>query len=609
MTDKLTTPGALWIKSQLPTKAARENFDIHTPLDKSGMGKLINVLIQHGGDHAFETMNNLAHTFFNKATELGTSTPLSDYDNDSEERAAMFSEFEHKVRAIVDSREDPKVKAQKLDTLAGDTRKKLNAQNLAYLVSRGSVAAKMAQSGARGNPDQLGIGTASPLMAVDVRGYPIPVAIKHSFAEGLSPAEFIAMSYGGRASTVLAQTATEKPGALFKKLTPSVFHEVITTTDCRTTNGISIPSSDSKAAIGRYEAGTNHLIDENYYNQLKSRGFIKVRSTMTCEDHERVCQKCYGIAANGRLPEIGENVGVIAAQSVSEVLTQAMLSTKHQGGVSGGQKNIYEEANNILSNPKDNFQDESTISTINGKVTAIRQTPLKDWEVYVNDKPHFVTKEQEPVIKVGDSVRSGDALSTGTINPRKLVELKGAGAGRMYLANKLREVYGRKASGIDPRHFELISKNMIRFAEVEDPGQSGFLPGQTLAISKIHKFLKEDEKSTPITNAVGKTLSSGIFDLTPGTILSGNHVDDLKKMGVTHVMTSDSGLKVKPLVPGLLTAKLMDDNWISNLSFSHLGKTLKEAGSVGAVTDIHSTDPITSYVLGSEFGEGENGKY
>lgn len=609
MATKPVAAGSIFIKHMLPTQAAKDNYDPNMKLDKAGMSKLINMLIQHGGDKGFETINQLARMFFEKATHIGATTPLTDYENNSDERQALFAEFEEKVRRIVQAKEDQKIKTKKLDELAAETRRHLNTQNLKYLLGRGSMAAKMAASGARGNPDQLGIGTASPLMAYDVRGMPIPVAIKHSFAEGLSPAEFFAMSYGGRASTVLTQLSTEKPGALFKKLTPSMFHEVVTMTDCGTKNGILVPSTDSKAIIGRYEAGSNHLIDESYYNQLKKRKAVKVRSPMTCEAKEGICQKCYGIAANGKLPNIGENMGVIGAQSVSEVLTQAMLATKHTGGVAGGQRNVYEEANNLLSNPKDNFQDESTIASINGTIKAIKQTPLKDWEVYVGDKHHFVSREQEPIVEVGDHVRTGDPLSTGTINPRKLVELKGAGAGRRYLADKLREVYGKKAPGLDPRHFELIAKNMMKYVEVHDPGESGFLPGQEVDIGALHKYLAENAKHVHLDKAVNKTLAHGVLELTPGTQLTPNHIQDLKNAGIKDVHIAHDHISVKPIVPGLQTVKLLDDNWVSNLSFSRLAQTLQNAPALHLASSKHSTDPITPYILGHEFGEGDKGKY
>lgn len=609
MTTKPIAAGAVFIKHSLPTKKARDMYDLTMRLDKSNMPKLINLLVDHGGDTSFEVINTLTRIFFDLATQLGTSTPLSDYENESDERQAMLSEFEHKVKEIVASKAEKAAKIRKLDELAFDTRKKLNTQNLKYLLSRGSVAAQMAEAGARGNPEQLGAGTTSPLVGYDVKGDPIPLAIKHSYAEGLSPSEFWAMSYGGRASTVTAQTATEKPGAIFKRLGPSLFHEVVTMTDCGTKNGILYPSSDAKALIGRFEAGTNHLIDETYYNSVKKNKQIKVRSPMTCEAHEGVCQKCMGIQANGKLAEIGHNVGVIAAQSVSETLTQAMLSSKHSVSGVGAQRNIYEEANNLLSNPRDNFQDESTIATVNGSVKKITQTPLKDWEVYVDDKPHFVSREQEPIVDVGEKVHVGDPLSTGTINPRKLTELKGAGAGRIYLANKLREVYSRRAPGLDPRHFELISKNMIKYYEVRDPGESEFLPGQVVDIHHIHKYLSENSHEVPIEKSKDHTLAKGVLELTPGTHITSNHIQDLKNNGIKTVHISESKMQVVPRVPGLQTIKLADDNWISKLSFSRLAQTIEDAPALRQQSPVHSIDPIAPYTLGTEFGEGKDGKY
>ena len=403
--DRITTPGSIKIKHMLP-HGAKEKFDIYRTLDKPGITDLITLLLKHGGDKGFDAINNLTKLFFNTATDIGASTPLSDYDNDSSERHAILGEFEHNVADILKSNVSKQEKYIALDNLAGKVRGHLNKQNLEYLVGRGSVAARMAKTGARGNPSQLGIGTASPLMASDVKGMPIPIAIKRSFAEGLSPGEFIAMSYGGRASTVASQLSTQLPGALFKRLTPNVFHEVITIPDCKTTNGIMVPIDDKKVVIGRYQAGTNKLIDENYYNDLSGKQ-VKIRSPLTCDAHEGICQKCYGITANGRLPTIGENVGVIAAQSVSEVLTQAMLSTKHQGGVAGRRRTAYDEANNILNNPAKNFQDEAAISNLNGKVTAIKTTPLKDYEIYVNNIHHFASKFSTPMVSVGDNVKIG----------------------------------------------------------------------------------------------------------------------------------------------------------------------------------------------------------
>lgn len=605
----ITTAGSLLIKNMLPTQEARDNYDIHAPLDKGGMKHLINNILQHGGPEGHNTINDLGKLFFNKATEMGATTPLSDYENDSDERQVMFSEFETKVAEVLGKKLPKMEQAKLLDDLARHYSGKLSSQNLKYLVSRGSTAAKMAASGARGNPSQLQQATASPLMAQDVKGLPIPIAIRHSYAEGLTSGEYLATSYGGRASTVMSQLSTEKPGALFKKLTPNVFHEVIVMDDCGTKNGVPIPVEDKLSVLGRFEAGSNRLVTEQVYTELRNskRKTVVLRNPMTCVLKEGICQKCFGLGANSQVPNIGQNVGVIAAQSVSEVLTQAMLSTKHQGGVAGRQRNPYEEANNILSNPE-NFQDEATMAQVNGKVDKIEQTSLKDWEVHINGVKHFIPNLQDPLVKVGDKVRLGDALSTGTLNPRELVGLKGSGAGRVYLANKMREIYSKNAQ-LDPRHFDVISKNMIKYHQIVDPGQTNLIPGDKIELNTLASYLQEHSDSIDIDHAEGKVLAKGVMEVSPGTVLSKNLIDDLKAEGVLKVEVDKSGIKTKALVPGLQSIKLLDKNWVSKLSFNNLHKVIAEAGATGASSSIHSNDPVAAYMFGSEFGEGADGKY
>lgn len=608
MAEKYTTPGAIKLKSELPTQEARDNFDLYRPLDKGGIGDLVNVLLKHGGPNSHETINDLGKRFFNKATEIGATTPLTDYINESDERQAIIDEFQTKVNQIFQKKLPKKEENDALTNLTGEYNTKIEKQNLDYLVARGSTAARMAKTGARGNPTQLATGTSTPLMSPNLKGEIVPFVIKHSFAQGMTPAELLAMSYMGRGNTVLAQLSTALPGALFKELSPTVFHEVITIDDCGTKNGILIPSSDKKSAIGRYEAVTNTLIDEGYYKELASSGKkqIKVRSVLTCEAHEGVCKKCYGLMGNGKPADIGENVGVIAAQSVSEVLTQSMLSTKHKASVGARKGNAYDQASNLLRNPKDNFKDEATITGINGVVSAIKQTPLGDHNVFVNEQAHFVPRAQALKVNVGDKVLKGDSLSTGTVNPRKLVGLKGLGAGRMYIAHELRGIYG---GGLDPRHFEMIAKNLVKHVEVIEPGETGFMPGQKIDVNTVRKYFADTHGEVPIDQAEGKLLAKGVHELTAGTLLDGNHIQELKDRGVEKVPVAPTGLRVVPIVPGLKTAKLLDDNWVSKLSFSGLKNTLRESAAVGAESDLHSTDPIAPYIIGNEFGEGEGGQY
>jgi len=608
MSEKLTTPGAILLKHSMPNKETRDDYDLYRPLDKKGVANVVASLMKHGGPEAAEHINSLGKLFFNTASEIGASTPLSDYVNNSDERHAITNEYEMKVNKIMLSDKSKAQKNNELKELTGQYNLKIEDQNLAFLDSKGSVAAKMARTGARGNKAQLASGTATPLMSLNVKGELIPLVIKKSFAEGMTPAELIALSYMGRSSTVMSQLSTSLPGALFKKLSPTVFHEVITTDDCGTKNGIDVPTEDKSSLLGRYTAGYSVLITEPYLKDAINSGKknLKVRSASTCEAKEGVCQKCFGLMANGRLPEIGTNVGVIAAQSVSEILTQRMLSTKHQANVGARKGNAYELAANLMNNPTENFKDEATLSTKNGIVNDIKKTALDASHVYIDGKMHFVPIEQQVLVQKGDTVKIGQPISTGTLNPRKLVDLRGIGAGREYMAKELRSIYG---GDLDPRHFEIIAKNLIKYVEVQNPGNTGLLPGDKVEVNTIRKYLDKGSAAVHINKAEGSVLSKGVGNLVPGTLLDKNHIDDLKELGVESVSVSNTGLTVKPIVPGLQTAKMLDKNWVSKLSFSRLRDSLKESTATGAESEIHSTDPIASYVMGSEFGEGVHGKY
>lgn len=606
MTGKVFSAGALRIKHALP-ESVQNRFDVTRVLDKGGVKSLIADIITHGGDEAPAAISNVSRLFFETATNNGYSTPLSDYINDSDERDALIKEYQSQVDLINDNKKlTERQKFEMLGDVTNKYSKKMVKQNLDYLMDKGSTAAQMAQTGARGDPSQLQQATSTPMLAKGIGGKPIPLAITRSFAQGLTPAEHMAMSHWGRSNTVSAQLATSEPGAMFKRIAPNTFHDVITIPDCGTKNGVVYPIDRKNRILGHYEAGTNTLIDEQYYSELHASGVkqVKVRSTLTCEAHEGICQKCYGRNADGKIVNIGENVGMIAAQSASEKLTQMILSTKHDAKAGKGRNPFY-EAKNLIDNPA-SFQDKATIATLSGKVTDITTTSLGDSKVFINGQEHFVPNAQSVKVKVGDTVKQGDKLSTGTINPKELVNLRGLGAGRRYITDKLEKIYEGK---LDPRHFDIISRNLVKYVEVNDPGETDFLPGQKVNVMKIHDALKKDIEELPVENAIGRVLAVQSLEAVPGTVIDKLLADELKQKGVTTVKVSKTGLKVTPFVPGADTLKSLDPNWISRLAHKGLKSALEEGAVMGHTAEVHGVDPIAPYVIGATFGEGRNGKY
>ena len=602
--------GALRVKELLP-KGAREEYDKvkHIPLDKGGVGRLMSNIIRNGGDDAGDGISRMSNEFFHHATAQGYSTPLDDYHNDSEDRKTLIQEYKSKVDQINVNKMSPGDKEDALNEVTGKYGKILQDQNLAYMIGKGSTAARMAMTGARGNPVQLQQGSSTPLMSKDIQGTPVPIAITSSFAEGLAPAEQIAMSYWGRGNSVSAQLATSKPGALFKSIVTNMFHEVVTVPDCGTKNGEMVKVSDKRKIVNRYEAGTNQLINEGYYKDLQISGktSVKVRSVLTCEAKDGVCQRCYGKGANAIVPEIGTNVGVLAAQSASEVLTQMVLSTKHDAKAGKGAK-PFDVVNNILVNPG-SFKNKAILATVKGRVTDIIKTPLNDSKVFIEGVEHFVPKARKLTVKKGDLVSLGQEISLGIANPRELVSLRGMGEGRRFISSTLRSIYEGEGNDLDTRHFDLMAKNMIKHVEISHSGTTGYIPGQKVNINALAKELKGDSEEVDTSESVGKVLSNGALHLTVGTKLDEGHIQELLSHGVNSVKVSRSGIGITPLVPGLNSVKSLDDNWVSKLTARHLEKTIRDGVAFGHSSTIRSTDPIAAYMMGEDFGTGSDGKY
>lgn len=603
---QIISAGSLLVKNALPL-AVQPLYDPTRVLDKGGVKDLVSTLIQNGGEESHDSLTRLSNLFFEKATEHGYSTPLSDYENDSPERHAIIGEFSSKVNRVNNSSMTAKQKNDAISGLSSEYGELARKKNIQHMVSKGSTAGKMAMTGARGNPSQLAQGTFSPMLATDIHNNPVPVPIKRSFAEGLSSVEHLAMAYEGRANVVKTQTSTSEPGYLFKAIAPNLVHEVVTMEDCGTHNGLDTEMSNKRDVIGRVPVGETKPITPLDYKGMSSSGKKKVRlrNTMTCEAPQGVCKLCYGISSRGHLPDIGENVGVVAAQSVSEGLTQAVLSTKHKSKV-GKVRDPFLDAKNMLS-MTENFADEATIATLEGKITKVEKTSLLDTNVFVDAVPHFVPNSQDVIVKKGDHVKPGDALSTGTINPVKLVNLRGLGAGRKYYSKALKDAYAQP--DLDTRHFDLMSKNLMKYVTVTDPGESNYLPGETVDIAKISGDLKKDTETVKTSAAVGKKLAVQILELTPGTMLDKHHIDYLLRSGIDSVKISKSGIQVQPVVKGVGFAKFMDPNWISRLSFNRIPENIIAAAALGHKSEIHGVDPIPAYVIGSDFGQGRSGRY
>ena len=363
----------------------------------------------------------------------------------------------------------------------------------------------MVDSGARGNAQQIRQIAGMKGLVSNPRGEMIPRPIKSSFREGLSVLEYFISTHGARKGLADTALRTADSGYLTRRLVDVAQELIIRQLDCETSRGIWIedvePDTAGKRsyletrAYGRVlledvtlsdtttiKAGvmlTDEMVTSMRDDDSITR--IRVRSTLTCEASQGICAACYGQSlATGNLIEIGEAVGVIAAQSIGEPGTQLTMRTFHAGGVAGS------DITHGLPRVVELFEARTPkgaaiLAHHSGVVRVDEEESGRVITVVADDGTEQV--ETVPLrvhleIANGAEVAAGDALVEGPKDPKELLEVKGVRETQQYLVEEVQKVYRDQGVSIHDKHIELIVRQMLRRVNVADPGDAGFLPGQ-----------------------------------------------------------------------------------------------------------------------------------
>ena len=361
----------------------------------------------------------------------------------------------------------------------------------------------------------------------------IELPIRSSFREGLSIAEFFIATHGARKTGADTALKTADSGYLTRKLVDVSQDVIIREEDCHTdrgTNVFTIMDSSQQSIItplydrlvGRFTLNpvinpttgevivpADYLMDEIDARAIVDAGVtdVMIRSVFGCESKDGICQKCYGRnLATGRLVEVGEAVGTIAAQSIGEPGTQLTMRTFHEGGVAG--RNITDG----LPRVQEIFEarapkGEAIISSIYGKVTAIDENNGR-YNVHVvsnHDSRDFATNFGARLrVKVGDEVHPGQKISEGAIYPKDLLKFADVQAVQKYIIKEVQKVYKISAGvSIADKHIEVIVRQMLRKLIVIDSGDTDLIPGTRVDINVF------TEKNQEVL-ALGKTPAVGI---------------------------------------------------------------------------------------------------
>ena len=437
-----------------------------------------------------------------------------------------------------------------------------------------SAITMMIDSKARGSIDQYGQMAGMRGIMLKPNGDYVEIPILSSFGEGMTVSEFFTSTHGTRKGAVDTALKTADAGYLTRRLVDVVQDVIVKEDDCKTDQGIiasAFFNTDGtqiepleERIVGRYTSKKildpetkEVLVDKDVYiteriaEKITKAGITKVpiRSVLTCKTDHGVCRKCYGRnLATGSEVEIGEAVGIMAAQSIGEPGTQLTMRNFNTGGVAGGD-DITQGLPRVTEifearNPKG----KATISEINGVVTKIEEDN-EIYKIYVkNDvevKEHTSNYGAKLAVEKGEEVKAGQRLTHGAINPKELLVVTDPITVQQYILFEIQKVYRSQGVDISDKHVEIMARRMISKIKIVDSGDSLFLPGTMV---NINKFTEENKNLI----LEGKKPATG-----------------------------------KPVLLGITKASLETDSFLSAASFQETTRILTDAAVHGKVDHLN----------------------
>ena len=425
-------------------------------------------------------------------------------------------------------------------------------------------------SGARGSANQLGQLAGMRGIMAKPDGGQVEIPILASFREGLDVQEFFLSTHGSRKGTADTALKTADAGYLTRRLVDVVQDIIVKEEDCGTIQGIeveafvdengSVIETFRDRIVGRYSnqkvlhpetkevlVDKGALITERIADKIVEAGITKmeIRSVLTCKSASGVCQKCYGLnLATGNVVEVGEAVGIMAAQSIGEPGTQLTMRTFHTGGVASAA-----DITQGLPRVEELFEAripkaKATIAEINGKITKVSEEKGR-FKIYItNDvetREHITQYNSKLKVEKGDVVVAGQALTEGSVSPKELLAVTDPTTVQGYILKEIQKVYKSQGVDVSDKHVETVVKRMITKIKIVDPGDTNLIEGLSVTLREFAEVNK------PII------LSGGV----PAT--------------------------GKPVMLGITKASLETDSFLSAASFQETTRILTDAATRGKV--------------------------
>ena len=600
-------------------------FEIEFHVGKKGLKQILEKVINnHGATKTAEVLDNIKAMGYKYSTRAAMTVSISDMTVPAAKKQILADAektvdkiTKHFRRGFLTDEERYK---EVIETWQ-DADNKITSALLGGLDKYNNIF-MMADSGARGSDKQIKQLAGMRGLMADTTGKTIELPIKSNFREGLDVLEYFISAHGARKGLSDTALRTADSGYLTRRLVDVSQDLIIRDVDCcegkaipymeieSLMNGNEVVESLEERITGRTAAETmydadgnvivkaNHMITPKRAAAIVATGVtkVKIRTILTCKSHIGVCAKCYGAnMATGQRVQVGEAVGIIAAQSIGEPGTQLTMRTFHTGGVAG------DDITQGLPRVEELFEARkpkglAIIAEFGGRA-EIKETKKKREIIVTNDetgesKAYLIPYGSRIKILDGTILEAGDELTEGSINPHDLLKIKGLRAVQDYMIREVQRVYRLQGVDINDKHVEVIVRQMLKKIKVETAGDSEFLPGTTVEVldfNEVNEKLVEEGKEP----ATGTQIMLGI---TKASLATSSFLSAASFQETTRVLTEAAiNGKVDPLIgikENVLIGKLIP-----------AGTGMKRYNSVRLSTDNRSTVLSDDDVL--ELSEGD----
>ncbi len=611
-----------FVDRSVPENALKLEVDFH--VGKKGLKQILEKVINiHGSSRMAEVLDDIKATGYKYSTRAAMTVSISDMTVPAK-KAEMLAEAQSTVDRISQNfrrgliTEEERYRAV-VETW-NETDKELTDVLLAGLDKYNNIF-MMADSGARGSNQQIKQLAGMRGLMADTTGRTIELPIKSNFREGLDVLEYFMSAHGARKGLSDTALRTADSGYLTRRMVDVSQELIIREMDCCEGREGNLPGMevgafmDGKETIeglrdritgrvscedildgdGNVIVKRNHMITPGRAEKILSVGVdkrgepiekVKIRTILSCRSHNGICAKCYGAnMATGEAVQVGEAVGIIAAQSIGEPGTQLTMRTFHTGGVAG------DDITQGLPRVEELFEARkpkglAIIAEFGG--TAVIKDTKKKREVIITNgetkesKAYLIPYGSRIKVVDGQELEAGDELTEGSVNPHDLLKIKGIRAVQDYMLREVQRVYRLQGVDISDKHIEVIVRQMLKKVRIEDSGDTDFLPGtlvDTLEYEDLNEQLKQEDRQP----ADGKQILLGI---TKAALATNSFLSAASFQETTKVLTEAAIKgKVDPLIglkENVIIGKLIP-----------AGTGMKRYRDVHLNTDISSEDMLS----------------